>query len=157
MVIRHWPCHHDWLPIKPSGYMPYVPIVKTTCMMLDLFHWLLALSQRLLLHLRSHHHEHFFHHTLVSAGLFLLSLWALNICTLFWETGESSHSCIVVMVALGRKIKANYVSFNLPVDVCHPYSFDVTQLFGQMDFKILGHVMCWFSATTGKTDGWNNQ
>jgi hypothetical protein len=41
------------------------------------------------------------------------------------------------MVALGGKIKANYASFKLPVGVSRPYSSDVTQLFGQIDFKFL--------------------
>jgi hypothetical protein len=40
----------------------------------------------------------------------------------------------------GWENESNYVSFNLPVNIHHPFSFDVTQLFSQMDFKFLSHI-----------------
>ena len=151
MVVRHGPCHHDRLLIK-WGYISCVPTVRTVCTILDLTgaavafekspSWASTIT------------------TMVSAGLFLLSFCVLH----FAFSSKREGGCLLTVVLLyccyggsAWENESNYVSFNLPVDIRHPYSFDVTQLFDQMDFKFLGHLMCCVSATTGKTDCWNNQ
>lgn len=90
--------------------------------------------------------------TMVSAGLFLLSFCVLNFAFSSKREGGVSSLLYCCYGCSAWENESNYVSFNLPVDIHHPYSFDVTQLFDQMDFKFLGHLMCCVSATTGKTD-----
>ena len=121
--------------------MSHILIVKIVCMMLDLFHRLPALSQGVLLHLKSHHHEHFFHHLTGKCRIILFFILCFKYA--FSSEREGVFSLLYCCGSgSGWENKTIYVSFYLSVDICHPYSFNVTQLFSQMDFIIFGHLIC---------------